>query len=67
MIIPRERGLVRLYIQLTDIRPARGERFDKSMGSPSLIFDAAKKILQPYSLSYDYLEWWTIYQVSYCQ
>jgi hypothetical protein len=64
MVIPRERKLVRLYIQLADIRPSKGERFDKTIGSPELIFQAAKKILEPYTITYNNCEWWTIYQAS---
>lgn len=64
MVIPREKGLVRLYIQLADIRPAKGERFDKAKGSKEIIFEAAQKILEPYHIAYEYCEWWTIYQVS---
>ncbi|KEF56416.1 uncharacterized protein A1O9_07997 [Exophiala aquamarina CBS 119918] len=52
MAIPREKGLVRLYIQLADIRPARGERFDRSAVTEVMIFDAARKILLPYKISY---------------
>lgn len=63
MVIPRERRLVRLYIQLAHVRPEKGERFDRSAASPELIFEAAQKILQPYKISYKYCEWWTIYQV----
>ncbi|CAG9952822.1 unnamed protein product [Clonostachys rosea f. rosea IK726] len=63
MVIPRERGLVRLYIQLAHLTPARGERFDKSNGSPETIFAAAKRIMAPYDISYNYCEWWTVYQV----
>ena len=64
MVIPRERGLVRLYIQLANLTPARGERFDKSNSGPEAIFAAAKRIMAPYEIEYDYCEWWTVYQVS---
>lgn len=63
MVIPRERNLVRLYIQLASIRPVKGERFDRSKGSQELIFEAAQKILHPYRISYEYCEWCTVYQV----
>jgi hypothetical protein len=64
MVIPRERRLVRLYIQLADVRPGKGERFDKSSVTPDMIFRSAQKILHPFSIAYEYCEWWTIYQVS---
>lgn len=63
MVIPRERQLVRLYIQLANLSPGRGERFDKLSGTPELILEAAQKIMEPYSIRYDYCEWWTVYQV----
>lgn len=63
MVIPRERNLVRLYIQLASLSPALGERFDRTTVTPQTIFQAAQKILQPYEISYDYCEWWTVYQV----
>ncbi|KAK7219095.1 hypothetical protein V2G26_007098 [Clonostachys chloroleuca] len=56
MVIPREHGLAHLT-------PTRGEQFDRSNGSPETIFAAAKRILAPYEVSYDYCEWWTVYQV----
>ncbi len=64
MVIPRERGLVRLYIQLASIRPEKGERFDRRKGGQAMIFEAAQNILKPYEISYEYCEWWTVYQVS---
>jgi hypothetical protein len=64
MVIPRERRLVRLYIQLADVRVGKGERFDRPSVTPDMIFRAAQKILHPYSIAYEYCEWWTIYQVS---
>ena len=67
MVIPRERNLVRLYIQLASFSPALGERFDRSTVTPRTIFQAAQKILQPYEISYDYCEWWTVYQVLSCR
>ncbi|KAK2611864.1 hypothetical protein N8I77_005185 [Diaporthe amygdali] len=63
MVIPRENKLVRLYIQLKEVAPDASGRADRSKITPDLIFGAAKKILQPYKLDYEYCDWWTAYQI----
>jgi hypothetical protein len=63
MTIPRERRLVRLYIQLSDITLEAGERVDRDKITPDLILKAAQRIMSPYKITYDYCEWWTVYQV----
>ena len=63
MVIPRERELVRLYIQLAHLSPGKRNRFDRSKGNPETIFETARQILHPYEISYEYCEWWTVYQV----
>ncbi|KAK8207396.1 FAD binding domain-containing protein [Phyllosticta capitalensis] len=64
MVIPRERGLVRLYIQLNEIKPdAASGRADRSKITPDVIFKAAQKIIAPYQLRYNYCDWWTAYQI----
>lgn len=63
MVIPRENKLVRLYIQLKEVAPDASGRADRSKITPELIFGAAKKILQPYKLDYEYCDWWTAYQI----
>ncbi|KAJ2994318.1 hypothetical protein NUW58_g1587 [Xylaria curta] len=62
MIIPRENKLVRLYIQLTEVK-AGGGRVDRSKITPEMIFKAAQKIISPYKLDYHYCDWWTAYQI----
>ena len=62
MIIPRENRLVRLYIQLIDLKKS-GQKADRSTITPELILAAAQKIIQPYKLTYKYCEWWTGYQI----
>ncbi|MCJ1358089.1 MAG: hypothetical protein MMC33_008087 [Icmadophila ericetorum] len=62
MVIPRERKLVRLYIQLTDLNKA-GQHIDRSKISPDMILQAAQKIMRPYKLTYEYCDWWTAYQI----
>ncbi|POS71650.1 phenol hydroxylase [Diaporthe helianthi] len=63
MVIPREKKLVRLYIQLKEVTPDATGRADRSKITPDLIFSAAKRILQPYKLEYEYCDWWTAYQI----
>lgn len=63
MVIPRENKLVRLYIQLTEIKPDASGRADRSKITPETIIKAAQKIIAPYNLSYEYCDWWTAYQI----
>ncbi|KAL5402214.1 hypothetical protein PMIN03_010849 [Paraphaeosphaeria minitans] len=63
MVIPRENKLVRLYIQLTEVKPDASGRADRSQITPDIIIKAAQKILAPYKLSYKYCDWWTAYQI----
>jgi len=58
MVIPQERDLVRLYIQLPiEVKP--GEYLDKSKVTPERILDTARSILYPYTLDTDHIEWFT--------
>ena len=63
MVIPRENKLVRLYIQLNEVAPDETGRADRSKITPNSILKAAQKIMQPYSLTYQYCDWWTAYQI----
>ncbi|KAF8122465.1 FAD binding domain-containing protein [Boletus edulis] len=63
-IIPREAGLVRLYIQLSDadvVDPLTG-RADKSKITPQKLISVAKKIFHPFTLADPKeIDWWTVY------
>ncbi|KAK8138115.1 hypothetical protein PG984_001495 [Apiospora sp. TS-2023a] len=63
MIIPRENNIVRLYIQLVEVKPDASGRADRSKITPELIFNAAKKIIDPYKIDYEVCDWWTAYQI----
>ena len=63
MVIPREKGLVRLYIQLAEIKSTE-QRVDRSQITPERIMKAAQKILSPYYITDQHCDWWTAYQVS---
>ncbi|KAI1802409.1 putative phenol 2-monooxygenase [Daldinia bambusicola] len=63
MVIPRENKLVRLYIQLKEVTPDASGRADRSKITPDIILNAAKTILNPYKIDYEYCDWWTAYQI----
>lgn len=58
MVIPQPRDLVRLYIQLP-IRVEQGAHLDKSKITPNTILATARKIMHPYTLDYETLDWFT--------
>ena len=61
-MIPREKKLVRLYVQLNEVS-SNGQHVDRSKITPEIILKSAQKIMSPYKLTYDYCDWWTAYQV----
>ncbi|KAJ8473756.1 hypothetical protein ONZ51_g7682 [Trametes cubensis] len=67
-IIPRERDLVRVYVQQPDdsefINPETG-RADKTRASPEKILEQANKIMRPYRIDINdgLVDWWTVYVV----
>jgi phenol 2-monooxygenase len=62
-IIPRERKVVRFYVQLDEVKPDERGRVDRSKITPEMIVNGAQKILAPYTLSYKHCEWFTAYQI----
>ncbi|KAJ6789159.1 hypothetical protein PWT90_06035 [Aphanocladium album] len=64
LVVPREKKLVRLYIQLDNI-PAHStsQRFDYSSKTPEELLERARKIMCPYKLDYVHCSWWTVYRV----
>ncbi|BGO94437.1 hypothetical protein NBRC10512v2_006547 [Rhodotorula toruloides] len=62
MVIPQPRDLVRLYIQLP-IRVEPGAYLDKSRITSETILATARKILHPYTLDYESIDWFTGYHV----
>ncbi|KAJ6562415.1 FAD binding domain-containing protein [Mycena capillaripes] len=61
MIVPRERNLVRLYIQLGTLQP--GQKLDAGSQSPEKIIESARRILAPYTLDCPVVEWWSVYEI----
>lgn len=62
LIVPREKKLVRLYIQLMEVSPEDGH-VDRTKITPAQILEAARKIFHPYSMDYTFCDWWTAYQI----
>jgi len=62
LIIPREDGKNRIYIQLADGVLPSTERFDKNSITPEILLSVAEKILHPYKLGDPKrIEWWSLY------
>ena len=66
MILPRERRLVRLYIQILFSNSLSDNNSSTSPSKISLttILATARFILAPYTIFYNYLSWWTIYIIA---
>ncbi|BAE60175.1 unnamed protein product [Aspergillus oryzae RIB40] len=66
MIIPRERKLVRMYVQVSS---SLAEKYRASDRDPDMIMQAVTKIMQPYHFDASRVEWSTIYSVGhrYCR
>ena len=62
MTVPRERRLVRFYIQMDDM--SKTGTPDRSRINPESMLKAAQDIMAPYTLQFKYCEWWSVYQVS---
>ncbi|BGP16518.1 hypothetical protein JCM10213v2_004520 [Rhodosporidiobolus nylandii] len=61
LVVPREKDLVRFYVQLGSTKP--GERIDRSAITPGSIVETAQRIFYPYKLECPHLDWWTVYEV----
>lgn len=59
MTVPREDRLIRLYIQLKDVSDYR-DRADVTL---DFLFQAAQRIIAPYTLEYQHCDWWSLYQI----
>lgn len=61
MVIPREANMVRLYIQIAsstdpDWNPRKSATAEE-------VQESAKKILQPYSIEWERVEWYSVYPI----
>lgn len=61
-MIPRELGLVRVYVHLPDDYDLRnGYEREEAVKD---IMSTARKILAPYTIDYKYCDWFTVYPVA---
>ncbi|RDW61163.1 uncharacterized protein DSM5745_10661 [Aspergillus mulundensis] len=58
--IPRERGMTRLYVELS---ATAGERVDKAKATPEYVMNRAKEAMKPFNLEWKSIEWFGNYVV----
>ncbi|KJZ78871.1 hypothetical protein HIM_01644 [Hirsutella minnesotensis 3608] len=61
MVIPREDGMVRLYIQLA--MSTDGDWDPKKRATEVEVQRSAKRILEPYSIEWQRVEWFSVYPI----
>lgn len=60
MMIPRERKLVRVYVELP---PESADRY-RVERNPEILMKQVATMMQPYTMSTSHIDWSTIYTVS---
>jgi phenol 2-monooxygenase len=63
MVIPREGALVRFYIQMKEIDRSADGRVDRAKITPEKILAQCQKIIAPYTITYEEIQWFTAYQI----
>ena len=63
MLIPREKKIVRFYVQLLHANLDEDLSLVKSAYSVGALLKAAQRVLSPYELTYEHCDWWSVYQV----
>lgn len=64
LVIPRERGLVRLYVQLAPKDTIEStQKSTRIIYTPADFLAAANQVIAPYTIRYTYFDWWTVFQV----
>ncbi|KAL2214369.1 phenol hydroxylase-like protein [Sarocladium strictum] len=61
MVIPRENNMVRLYIQIGSSTDADWN--PRKTATEEEVQESAKKILQPYSIKWERVEWYSVYPI----
>lgn len=61
MVIPRENNMVRLYIQIASSTDA--DWSPRQTATEQQVQASAKRILQPYSIAWDRVEWFSVYPI----
>lgn len=61
MVIPREENMVRLYVQIASSTDS--DWSPRKTATAEQVQEIAKKILQPYSIEWDRVEWYSVYPI----
>lgn len=61
MVIPRENNMVRLYIQVASSTDKDWN--PRKFATEAEVMETAKKILQPYYIEWDRVEWYSCYPI----
>lgn len=61
MVIPRENNMVRLYIQVASLTDKDWD--PRKFATEAEVIATAKKILQPYYIEWDRVEWYSCYPI----
>jgi phenol 2-monooxygenase len=61
LMVPREKGMVRVYTQLGTLAP--GERIDRSQVTLERLLEKTKAVLKPYKIDFPYVDWYTCYEI----
>ncbi|KAG5929867.1 hypothetical protein E4U42_004259 [Claviceps africana] len=62
MVIPREDNMVRLYIQIPSLNASHSHHWKTT--TQRQVQEIAKKILQTYSIDWEWVEWYSVYPIS---
>ncbi|KAK9860124.1 uncharacterized protein MYU51_010421 [Penicillium brevicompactum] len=60
LLIPRERGMTRLYVELSS---SGGERVDKAKATPEYVTQRARDAMHPFKVEWKSVEWFGTYVV----
>ncbi|KAL4868383.1 hypothetical protein BDV12DRAFT_209214 [Aspergillus spectabilis] len=63
MTAPRENRLVRFYVQLNGESDLDKKVMERSDDSPHALVQLVQRILHPYSLRYEYCDWFSVYPI----
>lgn len=66
MTAPRENQLVRFYIQLKGDSDLERKALSQSNETPDALIQLIQRALHPYTLTYKYCDWWSIYPIKQC-
>lgn len=63
MTAPRENRLVRFYVQLQKKGDQTETGLQQSEASPESLVKLSEKAIQPYWLTHQHCDWWSVYPV----